>query len=81
MKINDLLWKRTEDKNGKARWEKIGALIDKEGKKSVKLDLIPVSSDSSDSLSSASRWGDRGEKDRDGWLVVSEKKDKKENPD
>ena len=43
MKINDLLWKRAEDKEGKARWEKVGVLIDKEGKKSVKLDLIPVS--------------------------------------
>ena len=65
-------------RNGKARWEKIGVLIDKEGKKPVKLDILPVSSDSSDSLSSASRWGDRGEKDRDGWLVVSERKEKEE---
>ena len=49
--------------NGKARWEKVGVLIDKESKKSIKLDLIPVS------------------KGLDGWLVVSEKKDKKEIPD
>lgn len=59
MKIYDLLWKRAEDKGGKARWENVGVLIDKEdGKKSIKLDLIPVSRD----------W--------DGWLVVSERKDK-----
>lgn len=59
MKIYDLLWKRTEDK-GKARWEKIGVLIDKEDRKSIKLDLLPVS------------------KDWDGWLVVSERKARKE---
>jgi len=44
MTIYDLLWKRSE-KNGKARWEKVEVLIDKEGKKSVKLDLMPVSKD------------------------------------
>lgn len=58
MKIYDLLWKRAEDEGGKARWEKVGVLIDKEGKKSIKLDLMPVS------------------KDWDGWLVVSERKDR-----
>jgi hypothetical protein len=58
MTIYDLLWKRAEDKNGKARWEKVGVLIEKDGKLSLKLDLIPVS------------------KDWDGWLVVSERKDK-----
>lgn len=42
MKIYDLLWKRSEDQDGKARWEKIGVLIDKDGKKSIKLDLIPA---------------------------------------
>ena len=44
VKIYDLLWKRTEDKNGKARWEKVGVLMDKDdGKKSVKIDLMPAS--------------------------------------
>ena len=43
MKVSDLLWKRSEDK-GKARWEKVGVLMEKEeGKRSVKLDLIPAS--------------------------------------
>lgn len=42
MKIYDLLWKRNEDKNGKARWERVGVLIDKEDRKSIKFDLIPV---------------------------------------
>lgn len=43
MKVYDLLWKRSEDK-GKARWEKVGVLMEKEeGKRSVKLDLIPAS--------------------------------------
>ena len=42
MKIYDLLWKKSET-NGKARWEKVGALIEKDGKKSIKLDLMPVS--------------------------------------
>lgn len=44
MKVYDLLWKKTEDeKTGKARWEKVGVLIEKEeGKKSIKLDLIPA---------------------------------------
>jgi len=45
--------------NGKARWEKVGVLIDKEGKKSIKLDLMPISSDSSDSP----------RRKRLGWLV------------
>ena len=41
-KVYDLLWKKSEDK-GKARWEKVGVLIEKEdGKKSVKIDLVPV---------------------------------------
>ncbi len=31
--------------NGKAGWEKVRVLIDKEGKKSIKLDMIPVSKD------------------------------------
>lgn len=43
-KIYDLLWKRSEHE-GKARWEKVGVMMEKEdGKKSVKLDLIPVGS-------------------------------------
>jgi len=41
MKIYDLLWKRSENK-GKARWERVGILMDKDGKLSVKIDLIPV---------------------------------------
>jgi hypothetical protein len=45
VKVFDLLWKRSEDKNGKARWETVGVLIDKDGKLSLKLDLIPVSKD------------------------------------
>jgi len=61
-KIYDLLWKRSEDREGRARWEKIGVLIDKGAKLSIKLDLIPVS------------------KDWDGWLVVSERKPKIEEP-
>lgn len=44
-KVYDLLWKKSEDREGKARWEKVGVLMEKEdGKKSVKLDLIPVGS-------------------------------------
>jgi len=62
MKVYDLLWKRTENKNGKARWERIGVLVDKNGKLSMKLDLMPIS------------------KDWDGWVVVSERKDKEEVP-
>jgi hypothetical protein len=50
MMIYDLLWKRPDSKSEKVRWEKVGVLIDKDGKKSIKLDLMPVSSDSSDSL-------------------------------
>jgi len=50
MTIYDLLWKRPNSKSEKVRWEKVGVLIDKDGKKSIKLDLMPVSSDSSDSL-------------------------------
>jgi hypothetical protein len=60
MRIFDLLWKKSDDKGGKARWEKVGVLIDKGDKKSIKLDMIPVS------------------KDWDGWLVVSERKEKLE---
>jgi hypothetical protein len=37
MKIYDLLWKRSENK-GKARWERVGILMDKDGKLSVKID-------------------------------------------
>jgi hypothetical protein len=42
--------KRQDSKSEKVRWGKVGVLIDKDGKKSIKLDLIQVSSDSSDSL-------------------------------
>jgi hypothetical protein len=43
MKIYDLLWKReekTEDK--KTRWENIGVLIENGGKRSVKINVLPV---------------------------------------
>lgn len=41
--IYDLLWKKGESKEGKAQWERVGILFEKEdGKKSVKLDLTPV---------------------------------------
>jgi len=37
--------KKGEDKNGKARWEKVGVLMERdEGKKSVKIDLVPAGS-------------------------------------
>jgi hypothetical protein len=46
MKIYDLLWKREEKseekKEGKIRWENVGVLIENEGKRSVKLNVIPV---------------------------------------
>jgi hypothetical protein len=42
MKVYDLLWKKGEDK-GKARWEKVGIMTEKDdGKKSVKMDLMPI---------------------------------------
>jgi hypothetical protein len=41
-KTYDLLWKRSEIK-GKTQWEKVGILLEKEdGKKSLKLDLMPA---------------------------------------
>ncbi len=44
MKIYDLLWKKTDnDKAGKAKWERVGILMDREGKLSVKMDVIPAS--------------------------------------
>jgi hypothetical protein len=43
MKIYDLLWKKTEgEKTGKIFWQKVGMLMDKDGKLSVKMDLIPA---------------------------------------
>ena len=58
MAIYDLIWKEGEDKSGKARWSKVGILMEKgDGKKSVKLTTLPVGS-----------W--------DGWLVVSERKER-----
>lgn len=63
MVIYDLLWKKGESKEGKVQWERVGVLIEKDdGKKSVKLDLIP-----------AGQW--------DGWLVVSERKEKEKEKD
>ena len=58
MTIYDLLWKRPDSKSEKVRWEKVGVFIDKDGKKSIKLDLMPVS------------------KDWDGWLLVSERRER-----
>jgi hypothetical protein len=41
-KIYDLLWKRSEN-DGKAQWERVGVMLVKEdGKKSMKLDLVPA---------------------------------------
>lgn len=41
-KIYDLLWKRSENE-GKAQWERVGImLVKKDGKKSMKLDLVPA---------------------------------------
>jgi hypothetical protein len=43
MVIFDLIYKEGEDKNGKARWSRVGVLIEKDdGKRSVKLDTVPV---------------------------------------
>jgi len=43
MKIYDLLWKRNnQEKTGKVFWEKVGMLMDRDGKLSVKMDLIPA---------------------------------------
>jgi hypothetical protein len=43
MKIYDLLWKKSNhEKAGKVFWEKVGILMDKDGKFSVKIDLIPA---------------------------------------
>ena len=43
MAIYDLIWKEGEDKSGKARWSKVGILMEKgDGKKSVKLTTLPV---------------------------------------
>ncbi len=46
MKIYDLLWKREEKsedkKDGKTRWENVGVIIEKDGKLSVKLNVVPV---------------------------------------
>lgn len=42
MKIYDLVWKRSENSEGKARWERCGVLLDKGEKKSIKIDLIPA---------------------------------------
>lgn len=41
-KTFDVLWKKSEN-NGKALWERVGVMIEKEdGKKSIKLDMIPA---------------------------------------
>ncbi len=45
-KIYDLLWKREEKsedkKDSKTRWENVGVLIENDGKRSVKLNVVPV---------------------------------------
>jgi hypothetical protein len=46
------------ENNEKTRWERVRTLIDKGDKKSVKLDMLPVS------------------KEWDGWLVVSERRER-----
>ena len=41
-KTYDVLWKKSET-NGKAHWERVGVMLEKEdGKKSIKLDLMPA---------------------------------------
>jgi hypothetical protein len=41
-KTFDVLWKKSES-NGKALWERVGVMLEKEdGKKSIKLDMIPA---------------------------------------
>ena len=46
MKIYDLLWKREEKsedrKDSKTRWENVGVIIENEGKRSVKINVLPV---------------------------------------
>ena len=46
MKIYDLLWKREEKseekKDNKVQWEVVGVLIENEGKRSIKLNVVPV---------------------------------------
>ncbi len=46
MKIYDLLWRREEKseekKDAKVQWENVGVLIENDGKRSVKLNLVPV---------------------------------------
>lgn len=43
MKIYDLLWRRSENKEGKTRWEKVGIMVEKDnGKKSIKIYMIPA---------------------------------------
>jgi hypothetical protein len=43
-KTSDLLWKQAEYE-GKAQWQRVGVMIEKEdGKRSVKLDLLPTGS-------------------------------------
>ncbi len=43
MKIYDLLWKREEkSEDKKTRWENIGVLIENDGKRSVKINVLPV---------------------------------------
>jgi len=43
MEIYDLLWKRPDsEKSGRVFWEKVGILTNKNGKMSVKIDMIPA---------------------------------------
>lgn len=45
MTVYDVLFRQTGNKNGEARWQKIGILVDKDGKLSLKLDFIPIAKD------------------------------------
>ena len=46
MKVYELLWKREEKSSEKTevkvQWENVGVLIENEGKRSVKLNVIPA---------------------------------------
>ena len=46
MKIYDVLRKREEKseekKENKVRWDNVGVLVDKEGKLSIKLNVVPI---------------------------------------
>ena len=41
-KIYDVVWKKGEDKEGKAFWQRVGVLLDRDEKMSVKIDMVPA---------------------------------------